>query len=34
MGGAYLYGFTDADFETADAAAAARGNLAAMPVGT
>jgi hypothetical protein len=33
MGGAHLYGFTDEDFEKADAAAAARGNLTAMPVG-
>ena len=32
MGGAHLYGFTDEDFEKADAAAA-RGNLSAMPVG-
>jgi len=33
MGGAHLYGFTDEDFEKAAAAAAARGNLSAMPVG-
>ena len=33
MGGAHLYGFIDEDFEKADAAAAARGNLTAMPVG-
>jgi hypothetical protein len=33
MGGAHLYGFTDEDFEKADVAAAARGNLSAMPVG-
>ena len=33
MGGAHLYGFTDEDFEKADAAVAARGNLTAMPVG-
>jgi uncharacterized protein len=32
MGGAHLYGFTDEDFEKADAAAT-RGNLTAMPVG-
>ena len=33
MGGAHLYGFTDEDFEKAAAAAAARSNLTAMPVG-
>ena len=33
IGGAHLYGFTNTDFEKADAAAAARGNLSAMPVG-
>jgi len=33
MGGAHLYGFTDEDFEKANAAAAARGSLSAMPVG-
>src|SRR5262245_1937338 len=33
MGGAHLYGFTDADFEKADAAAAARDQQLAAPVG-
>jgi predicted TIM-barrel fold metal-dependent hydrolase len=33
LGGAHLYGFTDEDFEKADAAASARGNLTAIPVG-
>jgi len=34
MGGAHLYGFTDADFQHADAAAARRGKHAAAAVGT
>lgn len=33
MGGAHLYGFTDADFEAAAAAAARRGQLTAASVG-
>jgi len=33
MGGAHLYGFTDADFAKADAAAAARDQQLAAPVG-
>jgi len=33
MGGAHLYGFIVKDFEKADAAAAARGNLSARRVG-
>jgi hypothetical protein len=33
MGGAHLYGFTDADFQKADAAAAKRGKLTAATVG-
>ena len=33
IGGAHLYDFTDADFEKADAAAAARGNRSALLVG-
>lgn len=32
MGGAHLYGFTDADFDKADAAAATQGKSAAVPV--
>jgi hypothetical protein len=33
MGGAHLYGFTDADFVKADAVAARRGQLTAAAVG-
>jgi hypothetical protein len=33
MGGAHLYGFTDADFAKADAVAARRGQLTASAVG-
>jgi hypothetical protein len=33
MGGAHLYGFTDADFQKAEAAAAKRGKLTAAAVG-
>ena len=33
MGGAHLYGFTDVDFEKADAATAARDQQLAAPVG-
>jgi hypothetical protein len=33
MGGAHLYGFTDADFAKADAVAARRGQLTAAAVG-